>query len=821
MKLPKIALKSLFIVAISVCVATGFTLSINAGTHNTGKYYIIHLKDDQPITCAGESYEGTKYYRCTIAGVLPPKSMTQVLPFANIQPVQKEGSFELIITPKMSSRLVDASKELFNDDELIAPKIADGQSSDATNPAAKPPAKTAFYTLLPQQSTHFTIVIDEAVRKLKPPSGDGINFPITFEHLKRPSVGALDLNKEPLSHQGGSDVGAYMTIKERYDARLYAEALNDAKKAIELYQGSVFTSEFWLYYVRTLERLLDSVSDYPSVMSYSQQIIDAAKAWMRAYGSDRNYPEMLAILMRTYIKNDMKNDAEYALDMLITEHPDSRWTQMAILSYADNMLARGKPDAAIRYYEDVLFGAKDVDIASKASYQLAKAYLDLGRAPVASEYALKIINANTKFINDNQEQILALASSFNAKNDAKTASALYEALFLGLDKRHHLYEQVLLNTAMTLADTDQKRKANEYLTRYKDEFSQSSSIAEVQTRIDRLFFDIGPGDGVDEREYLANLMSAYAGSDIADKAAVRAIALDHANKRYQDALDLGDKFSDLNDENSKILIYDSALNLANEAIANSQCERASSLVKKYNLSVERPLKLFACFERINAYDDALNLAKRHFMDKDLNNRMIWHSGATRIIYKLGLYEDTINAADDTIKLAATVPYSDSGEAIFYRTMSLLKLNRFEEAAQSLEQLSKIRGTNILQAEANAAMAQAASKNSFAAAVAYAKRAIELQEKLQISSFSPEIDFILISSLMQLRQYDEALNPAKTLLERVLSPQNRARALYQLGEIYLNLNDQTAAEPLINECVNSPFDGDWKSLCVQQLKLLKD
>lgn len=111
---------------------------------------------------------------------------------------------------------------------------------------------------------------------------------------------------------------------------------------------------------------------------------------MKSYGSDRNYPEVLYMLMNAYLTSDMASDANYSLDILMTEHPDSHFTKMAILSYADDLFTKGKTEDAIRLYEDVLYSSNDINIASRAAFKLAKVSLSALKFDEAKDYMQKL-----------------------------------------------------------------------------------------------------------------------------------------------------------------------------------------------------------------------------------------------------------------------------------------------------------------------------------------------------------------------------------------------------------------------------------------------
>lgn len=789
-------MKYIILINLIVINMFGFTLSVNSGKDMGNDYYITHLEDISDIVCLKNTNQKGTTYICKVNAKMSGDIEDQDLPFMKVSFEPSKDGFIVTIVPKLNSKLIDSSRALFDYEDVI--------SKPATS------------------SRHFTLIMDNRINEYSNLDSNGINFPIKYPNVLRPSIGALDLNKEPLTYEENGDVGVYLSIKKSYEQGGYSDALRDATKALSLHPNSIFKSEFWLYYIRSLDKLSKRVNDYKSAEKFSNQIIDAAKKWMKSYGSDRNYPEVLYMLMNAYLTSDMASDANYSLDILMTEHPDSHFTKMAILSYADDLFTKGKTEDAIRLYEDVLYSSNDINIASRAAFKLAKVSLSALKFDEAKDYMQKVINANKNFILEDRDAAMQIAGEFRDKEMYDIASEIYKIIFEGSNRTDNFYEPSLRNLAITLTKTDHPKEAYEYLKRYQKEFSTSEYMPEISAGIDRLFFEFNDKTSEEKHEYYQSLMDKYKGLDIGKRALKEEVKLNFDEKKYQKVLNYTTKIRDLNDTATLDILNKSAVVLANSSNQSGDCRTVVKLVSNYSIQndIKDKFKLFNCYDRTGKFEDAFNLSVSHIKDPDLNNRVQWFANLSKVLYRLGRYEEVIRASDEALSLAASVPYSDPTESIFYRFYSLLKLNRFEEAISSINALESLRGNDLKLVEVYDAAAKYAYEKGFdSAAFNYSKKTIDMQTKLNINTFSPDIDFIYISALVKISKFEDALMSARKLLDIRFKPDTRLRALYQVAEIYINLNDFDSAKPYISECLNSNFDSPWKGLCEQQKKLI--
>ena len=188
-------------------------------------------------------------------------------------------------------------------------------------------------------------------------------------------------------------MGRYLEQQKGLYAKRYDDVIEISTEAAKRYPNSVFMSEFRLYLARSLymadEEQKKNAELGVSQIDYNTRLLAEAKAWVRSYASDKAYPEMLFMLMQAYINNDNKNEADYTLSLLMTEHEKSPWMKKALLSYADSMFASDRIIDSIRLYEDVYYMTDELDIASLAATRLAIAHLRQNENEKAKNYYSK------------------------------------------------------------------------------------------------------------------------------------------------------------------------------------------------------------------------------------------------------------------------------------------------------------------------------------------------------------------------------------------------------------------------------------------------
>lgn len=815
-------------------VLSAFSITLNNGKENGKSYYIVHLENERPFKCEvkignvfyppdtrhdGANSNKNREYHCFIEGKLTDKIADQHLAFMDMYIRPDEGGFWVIIAPKILSRLVPIEGHLYH-------------SADTKQ-------------TISDKSTHYSIVIDEGTSIALASTRPELDFPIIFPNLVLPSIGALDFNKDPLIAIKEGDINDYITVKNFYEQGKYEDAIDISDQAVKEFPNSVFFSEFKLYIIRSLfaANALQNANNVSPKIDYNTRLLKEAKAWIKNFASDKNYPEVLYMLMQAYIDDENTGEATYILDQLMTEHEGSIWMRKALLNYADEMFANDKTFDAIRLYEDVLYMTDDVDIASLAALRLSASQLKLNRVDLARNFLAKVLDVNPSYLGKNLAQSLSLATLFKNREDNLSANKIYKIILENTSKKDDEYEIALRNLALNSSQDNEQ--TYEYLKNYQQTFPNSDYISLINTAIDRMFFsmDSNQTNAMLHKSY-AELMEKYEGSDIAAKALKEEIKLYYKEEAYPQILALRDKIRDNNDSENHQILSLAALNLANKANQNKECARLMLLIDEYGIekSIKDRHKLFDCYMRQARFDEALATTNAGVESGDLRERTEWLSSASGALYSLGRFDEALKAANDAIYEAGRFKYSDPSRAIYYRFYSLLRLGRVDEAMACIEDMKKLKGVHFMLIELyDAAAKYAAAKDMPSLALNYARKTLQMQAQLKINTYSPDIDFIYIDSLKKTGDEDEALRAVNYLVDKNLngtergfdgskvlggfssnlSDESLSRALYILSDLELKRGLVSSSKEHVNLCISIGKQTPWKALCSELNELLEN
>jgi len=773
-----------------------FSISLNSGAESGKPYSVLQLRDDVDFECVEQilAYDKKRYVCMIDDGILPPISDT-ILPLADIKYKKQDGKLFIVVLPKANSRILAIKHELYDSQNVFSQGATIGK--------------------------HFSIIIDPNLSEFDKQKRGGLNFAPDFSDLMRPPVGALDLNKAPIETMDSNDIDLYMDIKKAYDAGAFQNALDRSKTALERHPQSLFASEFLLYRLRALDKIFENQDEIEGITP--SELIEEAKAWMKKFPTESSAPEVGYIIVKSYLKNGIASDAKYTIDMLKSEHEGSKFTELAQLAYAGYIYKSGRPKDAVALYEDVLYGTKDIDVASRAALALADANIDKQKYNEAKNFVLKILNANENFLAKDAARAMNLAAVFSERDMPDVAARIYEIIVNNSDKRSDFYEAALKNAGINLAKTKEISKAHEYLQRYQNEYKYGDYAAEVSTALDKLFFELKESNTTKLRAHYQSLMEKYANSEIGQKALISELELDVKERKFKEALSYTSAVKEQNLTRGVALLNEAAYELALQGFRDDDCELVVNLIEHYDVNrAQLPqFKLFNCYFRTARYQDALALAKARAKEENLEDRVEWLVNLSKILYRQKDYANAVAVANDALSLGANVEYSDPTPALYDRFYSLLKLRRFEEAIATLSAIEQLRGQDFKIIECYEAICDYGFANSdFATVSTYAKKALQLQTRAKIDVFTPKLNFMLATALLKIDDAPAALDEAKFILNLRLKPEDRLRALGLAGEIYVRLKQPKEAQKYLQECVGLNFVSPYKAACEAQLKMLK-
>lgn len=795
-------MKHIFLFLLSIIPLFGLTISYNTAQESGYPYGMIHIKHDSPVPCKITELElNKKRYTCTFSNSLVNPPTPKKTPLMDIAFLQREEDFDIVITPMFESRLLNMDVSLYDTKEVPL------MSRD--------------------NAKHWVILIYEDLPFAQQPVEDGINFPIYYPELQRPEVGALDLNGAPITYVRSRDINAYLDMKKAYEAKQYESVMDDAQEAMMLYPQTIFKSEFALYRLRAMDKLLDDDERSSYLKIDNNDVINEGKVWIKSFPSDEYMPEAIFYIAKHYLKMGFTSDANYFLDILITEHPHHHFTKWGILLYADSLYNGSKRAEALRLYTDVLYSAQDLDMASEAAIRLAQNSIDLGKVSEAKEYLIKILNANASFLLKDEEGAYALAEKLAHNGLEEIAAQITEALLEGRAKVNPLYESLLKDTGLWYGGAQEVEKAHKYLSRYQKEFVSGEFSEQVQEGLDRLFFELSETNTTKLEEYYDTLRERY-DNEISQKAIVEKIKLFTSEERFLDALSLDSDVEkmvegELKNEGLNAL-KEAAFFRANIALKDDECTEAVALMEKYKIEdkLENRQKVFECLIRLSRNEKAIEEARKHTQVRDLRERLSWMRHLNDALFKNRQYDEVVKLSDDIFDLGILVKDTSSKAALRKKISALLELKRYDDALSAAKELQMELPNAYENIETYDKIIKYAKEiGSDLLINEYATLALKLQEDNQIYHYSPELEYAAINAKERLGRVEEALKIAAPLPERLQDVTKRIQAYYRLGELHYKLGRLADAKAAFEQCASMEIQSPWKQMCQEHIALTEN
>ena len=777
---------------------------LNSGKESKINYAILHVMDVKPFSCQTlPDALDKKHYICKISRPINKPIESKKMKLAEIDFYEKDGEFYVTIEPKVDSKLIPVEESLYTTTEIL------------TKPKEK------LYT-------HWTVLLQDKPLYEEKNVRDAIDFPVEFPKYQKPYIGALDLNGAPISYAQSKDIGLYLEIKQAYESGYYDSVVKDVKRVLTLYPNSIFRSELELYQMRAMDKILSAKGEEKTdnLPFDENDIITVGKRWAKEFASDENIPEVLMMMTKSYIKNSSKSDANYLIDILVSEHPDSLFTKRAILLYADNLFLKKEKDKAMNLYLDVLFSAQDLDIASEAAIRLSDHQMDAGKMKEAKEYLLKVLNVNAQFLLKDKDASYKLARRLFEHRLFDLAAKITDLLLENTPKKADNREMLLKESGDWHAKANEVEAAHaryqEYLADYKN---SGEFVQEVTESLDELFFKLNENNETKLADYYDKLIEKY-NNEIGQKALLEKAKLLLKQQRYQEVLNLQKQLGNVPDRyeiKPDELIYEAAKALALGELQKDECQNVIGLIETYKLQIAEPEyeeKLFKCFMRVSRYDRAKDIAETHLKDAQLASRYAWSQKEVQVLFKMGKYQEALAFKEDLKTLSFSLREKIGLETIRDLFFSLVKLKNLEGAASLAESIKILYPDEASNLDIYYEIVKMANdaKNDLLV-VTYAQACFEMQKKFNSNALTPALEFSYIDALKRLGRDEEALRIAESLLSQTLGAKDKIRLFYQAGELSLKMQDSSKAKSYFTQCVTINEASSWKSICQQNLDLL--
>ena len=774
------------------------TIVLNSAKVSDEAYAVLHIEDSEPLDCQiiPQSLD-KKIYLCRFNKIVKTPIMPKKMSLVTIDFLEKEKEFYIRIEPKVKSKLIQIDESLYMSDEV------------SSNTHKK-------------MANHWSILLYKKSPFIEGNKKENINFPITYAKDIKPYVGALDLNGAPISYVQSKDIKLYLDLKKSYKNQRYVDVVEDSLSIVEKYPKTIFKSEFLLYRLRAIDRGI-----YENIVRITDKfdgndIVTEGKAWIKSFPSDNNIPEVLMLISKAYLKMGFKSDANYFMDILISEHKDSPFTRKAILVFADSLYNSRQKDKAIKLYLDVLYSAKDLDIAAEAAIRLSDKEMDRGKTQKAREYLVKVLEANKEYLLKDRASSYALAEKLSQNRLYDIAAKVADVLLVDLKKSDENREILMRDSGLWHAKANDIKEAYDRLEQYLREYKYGQYKDEVQTALDELFFELNETNETKLANYYDELIKKYK-NKIGDKALIEKAKLLLSQERYEDVLKMQsalDYVSESNTTNEQVLSAANALVIL--SLKDDKCEKAVGYIEKYKLNLDKfdKSKVFDCLIRTSRYKKAKELSELYVKKGTLKSRNRWMQKYLLSLYRLNKYTDVINVGEDIMKLSKslkTKPKRDTLEMIFF---SLIKLKKVEKAIEIAKQIEKNSPNDLKNSDVFMKIVQRAKDDrNDLLLIEYAKKIITLQKRYKSYIYTPDVELSLIGALQRLEKIKEALVVVKGLIELKITPKEMTRAFYSAGELSIKLGKNKEAKEYFTKCKNIKVKSSWKDICEQNLKLL--
>ncbi|MCR2104091.1 flagellar protein [Campylobacter upsaliensis] len=786
-------MRILILLFFGISLAFSFELVLNSGREESEPFAVLHAKNDEPFTCVQKISEAKLFFECEITGVVNNELKNQNFALFDLKFQKEEQKIKMFIIPKINAKMFNLSQNIYEDKEL---SILNSHRS-----------KGFTFVFSHQMTLHHV--------------NDGLDFDIVFPHETLPFVGALDLNSDPVIIPQSADINTYLRIKNEFEKSNFMQVITDAQNAIMRYKGSIFMNEFMLYKLRAQSEIYTQNPNIRDQQSL-EKMIDEIKTYTRTFTSDKNYAEILHIMLKTYIALSQRKDVDYTMSILENELPKNNFTQLSRLEYADYIYHLDEKDRAIKIYEDIYFNTDNLDLASRAAMALAKDYLSNHNIFKAREFTNTILKANASYFSKDLTRSLELAKLFYAIKDYDMSSQIYLHTFSKMPKIDERYEETLKNLALSLAQNAKPNEAKHYIDLYLNEYYDGKYLDSIKKASDEVFFAVGDNNATLLHTRYKDLMKEYELKDesIARKALDEDVKLYFEEKNYPAVLAYKNIIEASKLPDATKFLEMAAIEELKANLKKDECIEAVKIFTQFSIyeigqKIENKKQMLACLQRTSKINQALE-----YIDKNAHEDSIfYHLQKAQIYFDNKQYTQSIDLAKEISGSKVLKSEEEEFRAYYLQFVSLLRLNHYNDAIKILQILESF-PMNFTMVEAyDELISYAKDKDMTTTILTYAPKAIDYQNFKGINLFSPNLEFIYLETLQKNAEFDEALELLKDLVKLKLSSNDKARALYIRSQIYESLKDTNAQKQSLKECLELSGSSNWQNLCREKNALL--
>lgn len=752
-------------------------IEIDYGIEHNKRFSILTLKYDSPFPCveSRDINDNITLIECRIDKPPSASFPKQSLEFFDIYTEIKNRKFHLFIKANIS-----ANKKI----RLFA------NAFDLKSEIAIPKER-------PKDSRVWQIIgFEGEIPFLSGKSYNGLNFPIHIPNSALPSIAELNIDASPLTFEEGADLGAFLNLQSYYQNKQDAETIAAADNILNNYPNSIFARDALLYKIRAMSRTTQVPDD----------AINIAKAWIKAYPTDTNVPEVLYIIAKNYAKLRIFNESRYYYNRILEEFEDSKYAQYALVGMAHNLATNGDRRQPPTLYARAYESAKDLDTASFVALNWAQWALKNDDKKGAENLISKVVSANPNYflahIDSSTAQLALWAENGLYALSAKAGESMLKKL-----TNDNFKEKLMLNVGnwyeLASMPSDAYRVYSEFLQLFANE---SDEIPTIKKRSDNLLFLLDEGDMEKQITQYDYIIATYPNSDNAKLAYQKKAQNLLALGRYKEVLELKSHL----EENSEIV-----KNAYIAIIENSKdCAEMISYYNESRVITNNARELFECLFNASLFELARGLSSEMLPNASGESKILWLYNEARVNYALNDYNRAASASRDVMGITKDFAQKlNAGEMLFF---SLVNLGRKNEAISVFNELVKIAPQNRALIPMTKEMLSFALNDGDNIAVEkYAKDLIALQKRHKTYEFSPFAEISYADVLFSDNRFSEMLK-VLTNLHNANNAESQ-KAHYLRGSAYYELGNNKRAKAEFQQCVK--LNGDFKGLCEEALNRL--
>lgn len=752
-------------------------IEIDYGIEHNKRFSILTLKYDSPFPCveSRDINDNITLIECRIDKPPSASFPKQSLEFFDIYTEIKNRKFHLFIKANIS-----ANKKI----RLFA------NAFDLKSEIAIPKER-------PKDSRVWQIIgFEGEIPFLSGKNYNGLNFPIHIPNSALPSIAELNIDASPLTFEEGADLGAFLNLQSYYQNKQDAETIAAADNILNNYPNSIFARDALLYKIRAMSRTTQVPDD----------AINIAKAWIKAYPTDTNVPEVLYIIAKNYAKLRIFNESRYYYNRILEEFEDSKYAQYALVGMAHNLATNGDRRQPPTLYARAYESAKDLDTASFVALNWAQWALKNDDKKGAENLISKVVSANPNYflahIDSSTAQLALWAENGLYALSAKAGESMLKKL-----TNDNFKEKLMLNVGnwyeLASMPSDAYRVYSEFLQLFANE---SDEIPTIKKRSDNLLFLLDEGDMEKQITQYDYIIATYPNSDNAKLAYQKKAQNLLALGRYKEVLELKPHL----EENSEIV-----KNAYIAIIENSKdCAEMISYYNESRVITNNARELFECLFNASLFELARGLSSEMLPNASGESKILWLYNEARVNYALNDYNRAASASRDVMGITKDFAQKlNAGEMLFF---SLVNLGRKNEAISVFNELVKIAPQNRALIPMTKEMLSFALNDGDNIAVEkYAKDLIALQKRHKTYEFSPFAELSYADVLFSDNRFSEMLK-VLTNLHNANNAESQ-KAHYLRGSAHYELGNNAKAKAEFQQCVK--LNGDFGALCEEVLNRL--